>query len=162
VLDPRLRAVLPTRQTIAYFEGRAELPVFSEGLDVYGMPPHGGFGLKVARHDVSGAGEGDPSDRDQRTARDADLVPLRAYVARRFPAFADAAVELTEVCFYALTADEHPILDRLDERTVACCGLSGHGYKFAPVLATAAADLALGREPAIDIAGFEHTRPALS
>ena len=97
----------------------------------------------------------------QRAAREADLEPLRAYVARRFPGFADAAVELTEVCFYALTADEHPILDRLDERTVACCGLSGHGYKFAPVLATAAADLVLGREPAIDIAGFEHTRPAL-
>jgi glycine/D-amino acid oxidase-like deaminating enzyme len=161
-LDARLRAVVPTRQTIAYFEGQAELPVYAEGLFFYGMPPHDGFGLKVARHDVSGAGEGDPADRAQRTAQQADLEPMREYVARRFPGFAGAAVQLTEVCFYALTADEHPILDRLDERTVACCGLSGHGYKFAPVLATAAADLVLGREPAIDIAGFEHTRPALS
>jgi glycine/D-amino acid oxidase-like deaminating enzyme len=35
-----------------------------------------------------------------------------------------------------------------------CAGFSGHGFKFAPTVAAAAADLVLGRTPEIDLAPF--------
>ena len=59
-----------------------------------------------------------------------------------------------DVCCYAMTASESPIVDRTGERTVVCAGFSGHGFKFAPTVAAAAADLVLGRAPEIDLAPF--------
>ena len=46
---------------------------------------------------------------------------------------------------YTMSADEHFIVDRHpdDERICFAAGLSGHGFKFAPVLGEALADLAL-------------------
>jgi glycine/D-amino acid oxidase-like deaminating enzyme len=67
-------------------------------------------------------------------------------------------VRAADVCFYAMTPDEDPIVDRLDARTVACCGLSGHGFKFSCVLGAAAGELALGLEPSVDLRGFELAR----
>jgi len=59
-----------------------------------------------------------------------------------------------DVCCYALTPTDAPIVDRLDEHTVVCAGFSGHGFKFAPAVAAGAADLVLGRQPAVDLAPF--------
>ena len=48
------------------------------------------------------------------------------------------------VCLYTMSPDEHFIVDRHPEhdRVVFAAGLSGHGFKFAPVLGAALADLA--------------------
>jgi glycine/D-amino acid oxidase-like deaminating enzyme len=44
-----------------------------------------------------------------------------------------------------MTPDEHFVIDQhpLAQRTVFAGGFSGHGFKFAPVVAEALADLAL-------------------
>ena len=55
---------------------------------------------------------------------------------------------------YALTPTETAVVDRIDERTVVCAGFSGHGFKFAPTVAKAAADLVLGRRPEVDLGPF--------
>jgi glycine/D-amino acid oxidase-like deaminating enzyme len=78
------------------------------------------------------------------------------------PADLEAAAVGADVCYYAMTPDEHPIVDRLSERLVACCGLSGHGFKFSPVLGAAAGELALGLEPSVELRGFELGRAALA
>ena len=59
-----------------------------------------------------------------------------------------------DVCCYALTANEAPIIDRISERTVVCAGFSGHGFKFAAALGPAAGDLVLGATPEIDLAAI--------
>ena len=56
------------------------------------------------------------------------------------------------------TPTEAPIVDRLGERTVVCAGFSGHGFKFAPTVAAAAADLVLGRTPEVELAPFRFPR----
>jgi glycine/D-amino acid oxidase-like deaminating enzyme len=67
-----------------------------------------------------------------------------------------AAAKLIDakVCMYALTPDEHFVVDRHPEHDglVLCGGFSGHGFKFAPVIGEIAADLALngGTQHAID------------
>ena len=50
-----------------------------------------------------------------------------------------------KICLYTLSPDRDFIVDRLpgDERVTVACGFSGHGYKFAPVVGEALADLAL-------------------
>ena len=49
------------------------------------------------------------------------------------------------VCLYTMSPDEHFIIDHHphDHRIAFAAGLSGHGYKFAPVLGEALADIAL-------------------
>ena len=66
----------------------------------------------------------------------------------------EVIVRGADVCCYALTPTEAPIVDRVDQRTVVCAGFSGHGFKFAPTVAAAAADLVLGREPEVSLAPF--------
>ena len=49
------------------------------------------------------------------------------------------------VCLYTMSPDEHFIVDRhpAHANVVFAAGLSGHGFKFTPVLGRALADLAL-------------------
>lgn len=58
----------------------------------------------------------------------------------------NAKLETVKSCKYTYTPDDHFIVDLLpdmNERVVVACGFSGHGYKFAPVMGEALADLAL-------------------
>ena len=54
---------------------------------------------------------------------------------------------------YTLTPDEHFIVDHHPRlpRTVVAAGLSGHGFKFAPVLGEILADLSLDGHTSWDI-----------
>ena len=56
------------------------------------------------------------------------------------PAYRDHAI-----CLYTMSPDEHFIVDRHPEhpQVAFAAGLSGHGFKFAPVLGAALADLAV-------------------
>ena len=149
-------AIRPTRQVTAYLAGGpAEVPVFGEGAPfaMYGMPAHDGFGMKIGSH-VTGR-QADPDDPAERIATDEDLEPIRAYATRRFGMTGgDARIVRADVCFYAMTPTEDPVVDRLDDGRVLCAGFSGHGFKFAPVLAPAVAEFALGHEPSSDLRPF--------
>jgi glycine/D-amino acid oxidase-like deaminating enzyme len=56
---------------------------------------------------------------------------------------------------YTMSPDGHFLLDRHPEEPRVCfaAGLSGHGFKFAPVLGEALADLALEDATALPV-GF--------
>ena len=49
------------------------------------------------------------------------------------------------VCLYTMSPDEHFIIDRHPDHgnVVFAAGLSGHGFKFVPVLGRVLADLAI-------------------
>ena len=133
----------------------AGLPVWTYDHDVYGLGDDGGAGLKVGGHAVGP--DVDPDDAAARVAPQAEVQRLADAARRRLPGLpwpAETPLRGADVCCYALTPTEAPIVDRLGEHTVVCSGFSGHGFKFAPTVAAAAADLVLGRTPEIDLAPF--------
>jgi sarcosine oxidase len=134
----------------------AGLPVWIYDHDVYGLGDDGGSGLKVGGHAIGA--DIDPDDPEARVAPAEEARRLAEAARRRLPGLpwpaSDAILRGADVCCYALTPSEAPIVDRIGERTVVCSGFSGHGFKFAPAVASAAADLVLGREPEFSLAPF--------
>jgi glycine/D-amino acid oxidase-like deaminating enzyme len=59
--------------------------------------------------------------------------------------FANGGVSRSHVCLYTMTPDNHFVVDRHPEQPglAYAAGFSGHGFKFAPVIGEALADLAL-------------------
>ena len=128
-------------------------PVFiwdTPGGHFYGIPHVERPGVKVARHHTGVYGDPDTIDR---TARDGDAAPVRAFVRHYIPAL-DGPLEASAVCLYTLTPDGHFVVDVHPEtpNVVFATACSGHGFKFASVVGELLADLATtGRtDPAAD------------
>jgi sarcosine oxidase len=66
----------------------------------------------------------------------------------------------TETCLYTTTPDEDFVIDRVGPLVVAS-PCSGHGFKFAPLIGEALADLATGEQPQIPLDRFRADRPVL-
>jgi glycine/D-amino acid oxidase-like deaminating enzyme len=116
----------------------------------YGFPViEGGLG-KIARH--SG---GEPVPDPTRVDRSMDLEDLQR--VRQF-ARDHLRLDLAQpvrhaVCMYTMSPDEHFVVDVHPEMpgVALVAGLSGHGFKFAPVLGDYAVRLARGeRDPRFD------------
>jgi sarcosine oxidase subunit beta len=156
-------AIRPSRQVVAYVRGGPrDFPIFGEGAPfaIYGTPPHDGYGAKIGSHDTGP--DRDPDDPRERIVTEDDLAGIREYARRRFGLLgADAEITRADVCFYAMTPDEDPLIDWLPGGCFMCSGFSGHGFKFAPIVAAAAAEKALGMSPALDISAFAW-RPAVA
>ncbi|GAB4515497.1 MAG: N-methyl-L-tryptophan oxidase [Haliangiales bacterium] len=95
-------------------------------------------GLKVGYHCPGPVVSGEP---DPPTL--ADEAEIRPALARLLPA-ADGALLSLRRCLYTLSPDHHFLVERHPghERVTVGCGFSGHGFKFAPVIGLALADLA--------------------
>ena len=97
-------------------------------------------GLKVAHHAPGPTADPDALDRTPTAADEADFRPaLRKYLPD-----ADGPLLSMRVCMYTMSPDQHFVVDRHPEhpRVTVACGFSGHGFKFAPALGAALADLA--------------------
>jgi sarcosine oxidase len=120
----------------AFLIEREELPA-----PLYGFPDYG-FGVKAALHgfgaDLHDAGQID------RAIHDADITRVRSALDGWMPGAAQTFLD-GKACTYALTPDEHFVIDRDpgDPRIVIAGGFSGHGFKFASVVGEIVADLAL-------------------
>ena len=147
----------PTPDAAALFEVD-RFPVWLDvGADAYGFPRHGAIrGVKLAF--FHGGTPADP-DRVDREVREADREPLRAWARRRLPDLT-GRVTYEKVCLYTMTPDGDFVIGTLpdDPRVVYVAGLSGHGFKFTVLLGRIAADLALGRDPGLDLARFAPAR----
>lgn len=108
----------------------------------YGFPAIDDRGLKAAEH-TAGDVVADPLHVDRRL-RDADRAPVEAFLQAHLPAGQTPCREHA-VCLYTMSPDEHFIVDRhpQHDRVAFAAGLSGHGFKFAPALGAALADLAM-------------------
>ena len=156
LLDGR---IVPTRQDVFFF-GPAPgdrrfapeaLPVwadFNDGDIFYGLPDLESRGFKIA-HDAHGP-VFDPDSGRRHPDRESH-EQVRAYLARRFPALADAPLVGGRVCQYENTAngdfliDRHPAIDGV----WLAGGGSGHGFKHGPALGAHVADLVTGAATAI-------------
>ncbi len=109
----------------------------------YGFPAQPDGTLKIARHgpgilpDVDGAWRITPLH----------VEALRQFLAHSLPDLTDVPIVATRVCLYCDSIDSdflidlHPTLPGL----MLMCGGSGHGFKFAPILGSIAADVAEGK-----------------
>jgi len=136
-------------------------PVFIRWLAgdryVYGFPTLDGATLKLAVHH-EGTLVDDP-DAVPRAITEPDLQPLRDYAASRLRGVESNPVRAI-TCMYTNTPDEHFVIDAVPDlpgaTLVSAC--SGHGFKFAPAVGEAAADLALDGATAAPVAPFSLRR----
>jgi sarcosine oxidase len=107
---------------------------------VYGFPDLG-EGVKVADHR---GGQGLVHAEPDRSLLDGDSESVVDAIARFLPGLDPRPVRHV-VCMYTMTPDEHFVVDVHPEHAevVVAAGFSGHGFKFAPVVGEALADLAL-------------------
>jgi sarcosine oxidase len=135
------------------------LPIFAcAERFFYGFPSIGGHGVKVAIHWEKGQTVDDPTTAVA-PATLADIEPVLEMASRyvpslagRLPAALDRVTAL-KTCLYTMTPDEHFIIDRHPEwaNLVFATGFSGHGFKFAPVIGEALADLVMFGKSALPV-----------
>ncbi|MEO8190737.1 MAG: FAD-dependent oxidoreductase [Acidobacteriota bacterium] len=155
VLPELLRdTIQPTRQEVFYFGTPAGDHSFDEDrfpvwVEVprffYGIPGNERRGFKIA-DDGRGA-PFDPTD-GERVASTEGVRAAREYIARRFPALANAPLLESRVCQYENSPDHHFIIDRHPgaENAWIVGGGSGHGFKHGPAVGEIAARAVLGEQ----------------
>jgi sarcosine oxidase len=152
LLGPR---IFVTRQEVFFFGpppgdarfGLGSFPGwadFNDGDIFYGMPDIESRGFKVA-HDKHGLPM-DP-DRGDRQASPGALADARAYLAKRFPALANAALNEERVCQYENSSNGDFLIDRHPTASnVLLVGAgSGHGFKHGPEVGRYASELLSGK-----------------
>ena len=107
----------------------------------YGFPAVDERGLKAAEHS-GGEPVANPLAVD-RTLHASDQTRVDQFLQTHIPAVRTPCRDHA-VCLYTMSPDEHFIVDRhpADPRIVFAAGMSGHGFKFTPVLGQALAELA--------------------
>ena len=174
LLGVRARVLCPTRETILWLDDAGEpswqtgaMPVwlFDRGAQpaVYGVPairtllgrPDEVAGMKVGLH---GRGpEVVPAQRDEAVDPAVVAETLDA-TAERVRGARGRGVVAAAHCLYTMSADTDFLLGLHPQfapsaRVAVACGFSGHGFKFAPVVGEALADLATEGRTALPI-GF--------
>jgi sarcosine oxidase len=145
------------RKVVAWFDPLApelfapdRVPVFAFAENfTYGFSNLPGLGVRLAEH-IGGDYLPD-ADSPVSPPGPADLNPLAAIAAKYMPGLAvsydEARSRITHsaVCLYTMTPDEDFIVDHHPKfkNVIFAAGFSGHGFKFAPLIAVALADLAL-------------------
>lgn len=132
-------AVRVTRETICYFAAHDQgLPALVEWSEptryALGAP---GVGIKAGEHIAGPAANPDDRGRPDPAA----VARLAAWVGERYPEV-DPAPLTPETCLYTNTADQSFVLERHGPVIVGS-PCSGHGFKFAPLIGTRLASLAL-------------------
>jgi sarcosine oxidase len=130
--------VVPTRETVAYFELADRRPVPSVidygNREAYGLTAGPGL-VKVGIHR-----SGPPTDPDEPGTPDEAIVRFAADWAARTFRLAQPEPVSVETCLYTNTADTRFVLERHGP-VVVCSACSGHGFKFAPAVGQRVAEL---------------------
>ncbi|HEX5323523.1 MAG TPA: N-methyl-L-tryptophan oxidase [Capsulimonadaceae bacterium] len=155
-----------TRQTYLHLipvEGDEEFeagrfPVWIDaGTNYYGFPRIGSLpGVKIAHHFP---GDKTTPEEVERTVSEADKREIVRYASARFPGLS-SNVGYDKVCLYTMTPDEDFVIDSVPSIAGAwfIAGLSGHGFKFGPLLGKIGSDLALGTPVRYDVSRFRASR----
>ena len=117
------------------------------GAAFYGLPDIEGRGMKLGPDRYGPIF--DPSHGERMV--DPESVRLaRRYLARRFPALADAPIVETRVCQYETTPDGHFVIDRHPEldNVWLVGGGSGHAFKHGPLIGRHVTERIAGASPA--------------
>lgn len=158
--------VQPVRKVFAWFQAdgrysaKNHFPAFTgelpDGDQYYGFPAEDNE-LKIGKHNGG-----------QIISEEAQRTPFGAVTTDGSEAFRFLRNVLPGVggclhgasCTYDNSPDEDFIIDTLPDHphTLLITGLSGHGFKFAPVLGEVAVDFARNKTPAFDLSPFRLAR----
>jgi len=121
---------------------------YNDGSVFYGFPDIEGRGFKIA-HDAHGPVF--DAEVGNRHITPEGLKTLRTYIARRFPALADAPFVGSKVCQYTNSSNGDFLIDHHPAyKNIVLVGAgSGHGFKHGPEVGRLAAALALGDSSAM-------------
>lgn len=153
-----------TRQYILYFAGLSPanfgtgiFPAFME-RNLYGFPIHkGSHGwLKATTHQFGRPVDPNAPVQIEEQVIEQIMHDLHALI----PALRTAELAHIEACMYDVTPDEDFILDYMpdDARIVFATGLSGHGFKFGPLLGHLLSTLISGKTPEVPTGRFRLAR----
>jgi sarcosine oxidase len=153
ILGPR---IFPSRQEVFFFGlppgdrqfSAGSLPTWLIKADeVYGMPSLEWRGFKIA---FDSHGQRVDPDTQTRVVSAESIAGVRAYVAKRFPALANAPIVETRVCQYENTSNGDFLIDRHPEMNNVwfAGGGSGHGFKHGPAFGEYVAQQILDGGPA--------------
>ena len=111
----------------------------------YGFPEIDYLGMKVAEH-TGGTEVADPATID-RTRDSGDTAAVESFLDDRFE-FTRKRLVYDSVCMYTESPDQHFIVDQHPQhpQVAFVAGLSGHGFKFAPVLGRHLVDRLEGKQ----------------
>lgn len=143
-LEVRRKVVLWFRATDPVYRPERGCPAFcfdtADGF-YYGFPAIADGEIKISEHS-GGQAVADPDGLD-RALRPEDQTRVWAFLAEHMPRVTPTVVRHS-VCMYSMSPDEHFMIDRhpAHENVAFAAGFSGHGFKFAPVVGEALADLA--------------------
>jgi sarcosine oxidase len=148
------------RKSLFWFKTSASELELASGMPVYlfeltdgiyyGFPKLDPRGVKVAEHT---GGRVVRAGSENRAPDPVEQDRLMTFLKSHLP---NVTYEVSghATCLYTMSPDEHFIVDRHPQHAnvMFAAGLSGHGFKFAPVLGKALADMALdgGTELPID------------
>ena len=161
-----------TRQYLLYFAGLSPasfgihaFPAFI-AHDLYGFPlqraanASGQMWLKAASHSF-----GSRVDPDDTSAPDGHILDqITRRLRELLPALRWTELAHVDSCMYDVTPDQDFILDRLptDPRVVLATGLSGHGFKFGPLLGELLSSMVCDTQPVVPLERFQLARFARS
>ena len=152
---------------------RAQIGLFRRPAD-YGPPPPAIADFVQATYfrdhpgEITFVGGMDPS-QEQRVpdpndyAETADWEAIRVHrdhLWGRFPSMRRSVFRGGYSGLYDMSPDLHPIVDRVPgaEGLFVCCGFSGDGFKYGPVIGQLLAEWALDGRPSLDIAALRLER----
>ncbi|MCA9240343.1 MAG: N-methyl-L-tryptophan oxidase [Planctomycetales bacterium] len=115
-----------------------ELP---EGV-FYGLPAIDDLGVKVGDHSA-GTLLGKPEEINREIAPEEEAA-VQGFLKQCLPGVSDQRTAHS-TCYYTMSPDEHFMVDLHPQspRVAFAAGLSGHGFKFTPVLGEALANLVM-------------------
>jgi len=113
------------------------------------VPPAAGTAMKIGDHSFSLTGH---PDRD-REGRPEDVAAALAVAGRRIADFERYRVAEVRTCFYSVAEGERCIAERRGGAWILT-GFSGHGFKFAPLIAEALAEVVAGGRGEADFAAW--------
>ncbi|MCB0404858.1 MAG: N-methyl-L-tryptophan oxidase [Bdellovibrionales bacterium] len=148
------------------YEYRKETPCFAfdtrHGF-LYGFPKVDPLGIKIANH-LPGPIISDPHQFSASVAKEegtspAELTPIKRCLSQSMP-LVEMKITQQAACMYTMSPDENFILGTHPQypQVSFVAGLSGHGFKFAPVIGEALCDLALQGRSDLPIAFLSYSR----
>ena len=144
--------------SVADVFGAGRFPIWIDGdTNFYGFPQLGDVsGVKIALH---AKGQATTPELVDRRVTEEEFAATREYARQRFPLLSERVV-YSKVCLYTNTPDEDFIIDALPNfpNTYLIGGLSGHGFKFTPLLGQILADLAQAKTLPYDLTRFRLNR----
>jgi sarcosine oxidase len=148
------------RKSLIWFDAPSGDYDVNSGMPIYLFETLGGVFYGFPKLDLRGVKVGEHSggvSLDDPLAVDRNVLPteqqsLERFLRRHLPGVPTRITDHT-VCLYTMSPDEHFLVDHHPRHpnVAFAAGLSGHGFKFAPVLGQALADLVLDRLSALPI-----------